>query len=520
MITYEKVLEITKVNESFKMKYQDFNGTTVAQCTYFLAKPGDFFDAKKDGSMVKGTELRGITFVNENKGQGWKTYLFIEKFFNINQTNGSNITNMKLIINEKEEICNINKLFAINGDINKICRAVDLKETLEVAEYNRDTETTGKVFKINKLEKKILETEKPENSWMFNDVKHLKIERISNKEDGSAIRFLLINNDLVAKTKFSFESEQTEMAMSIVNKKGNEKLKEFILKTLDMGIVALFEIVSPWNKIVLNYSETSLKLLQLRDENNEGKYINPYTFELIKKYNIEIAKEENVNKVELVSKKYTKKEAIEILGENKFNSLDNFLNYLLKNKVKEKELNTNMLPLEIILLSSEYIEEKEGVVITFNNSKMAKIKNSWYMRLHGILSDGLKENRLIKSILEETIDDTIAIIPEKNIEERRYINDITNIIVDYVNSLSNKAYDIVEKEYKNNDKKAIAIKYKEDKLIFPYVMLLVNKGLDFELVENAVKERVIFECRKLEMAKRFLKNLGFENELKLLNTDN
>lgn len=41
--TYEDVKLICEKNESFKMKEQTFGGTTVAQCTYFLASAGDFF---------------------------------------------------------------------------------------------------------------------------------------------------------------------------------------------------------------------------------------------------------------------------------------------------------------------------------------------------------------------------------------------------------------------------------------------------------------------------------------------
>ena len=34
-----------------------------------------------------------------------------------------------------------------------------------------------------------------------------------------------------------------------------------------------------------------------------------------------------------------------------------------------------MKPLDLLLLSAEYIENKEGVVITFSNGKMAKQKH-------------------------------------------------------------------------------------------------------------------------------------------------
>jgi len=41
--TYEDVKLICANNESFKMKHQKFENTTIAQCVYFLASIGDFF---------------------------------------------------------------------------------------------------------------------------------------------------------------------------------------------------------------------------------------------------------------------------------------------------------------------------------------------------------------------------------------------------------------------------------------------------------------------------------------------
>jgi hypothetical protein len=82
------------------MKHQRIGNSIVAQCTYFLASAGDFFDAHNDKSMIDATELRGITFIKEDGSEEWKRYLFLDKFFNINQCNGSNVTYMNLKIND------------------------------------------------------------------------------------------------------------------------------------------------------------------------------------------------------------------------------------------------------------------------------------------------------------------------------------------------------------------------------------------------------------------------------------
>jgi len=464
LLTYEEVLEITKINESFKMKHQMVGDTEVAMCTYFLASAGDFFDAKNDGSMIRATELRGITFVKP-KGGEWKTFLFLDKFFNIGQTNGTNITNMELTINGVKEICNINKLYSIDGI--KAWRAIDLKVGMEVGVFDRNTETVGELFKIVSLEKEVLSTARPENSWMYHDVKDLEIDRVANKDDGSAIRFLLLNGELVAKTKFSLEAEQCSMAMEVVNKDDN--LKAFILKTLELGYAALFEIVSPFNKIVLSYSDTTLKLLQLRDENDNGKYLNVYTNNIVKEFNILVANAEPL---------YT---------------------------------------LDELLALKETVEDKEGWVITFKNGKMAKVKTNWYMNLHGILTDGLKEHKIIEKILDETIDDTIAMIPEENVEERDFIDGITEVIINHVNHIVSDAETKFKKSW-NGNKKDLALEYKDDKGAFPYIMNFA-KGNTIEEVEKNVSERVQFNCRRLEMAKTYLRCLGFTTELKLIEDD-
>lgn len=322
LLTYEDVKLICEKNESFKMKHQTFGNTTVAQCTYFLASASDFFDAHKDGSMIRATELRGITFVKVGDGD-WKRHLFLDKFFNVNQTNGTDVTFVNLTINGITNKVNINKLYSFDG--NKAYRAIDLKVGMTVGEFDRKEETVGELFTIETIEKEVLPPEHRENSWMYDDVKDLEIVRVADKDDGSAIRFLLLNDTLVAKTKFSLEADQTKLAMSIVD--SDQNLKNFIIKSLELGLAALFEIVSPFNKVVLSYKETSLRLLQLRVEST-GEYLNIYNNDLVKEFNITTSKQESLDLIETVAKRFTEDEARTKLGNKKFNSLDEFLNYL------------------------------------------------------------------------------------------------------------------------------------------------------------------------------------------------
>lgn len=462
-LTYEDVKLICEKNESFKMKHQRFGDTLVAQATYFLASAGDFFDAHKDGSMVRATELRGITFVKEGEGE-WKRYLFLDKFFNVNQTNGTDVTWMDLKINGISKKVNINQLYATSD--GRTYRAIDLKVGMTVGEFDRGNETVGTLFTIETLEKKVLAPEHRENSWMYDDLKDLEIVRVANKEDGSCIRFLILNGELVAKTKFSLEAEQTVMAMEVVN--ADPKLKAFILKTLELGLAALFEIVSPFNKVVLSYSNTSLKLLQLRDENT-GEYLDIYTHPLVAEYGVVTAVREPL---------YTLDEMFELAATT---------------------------------------EDKEGWVVTFANGKMAKIKTDFYMAIHGLLTDGLKENLLVSKILNEEIDDLLAFLPVDAVAERDFINELTSVVVCHVNSIATEAFELFNKGY-NGDRKEFAIKFRHHPLFS--LMTTLFKENNYESIEKAVVKRVIHDCRKLEMAKAYVKSLGFNRELKLLEDDN
>jgi hypothetical protein len=267
-------------------------------------------------------ELRGVTFVKEGNGE-WVRHLFMSKFFNINQTNGLDATHMDLNINGVTTKVNINKLYLTTDE--KTYRAIDLKVGMTVGEFDKANNTViGNFFTIETLEKTVLPPENRENSWMHDDVKHLDVMRVANKEDGSAIRFLLIDGVLVAKTKFSFESDQTVLSMQVVNNDSN--LKKFILKTLELNLTALFELVSPLNKIVLSYNETDLKLLQLRDSN--GEYLDIYNHPLVLEHNIHTTNQESLDLLNEVSEKFTISEVREKLGNLKFNSLQEFLVFL------------------------------------------------------------------------------------------------------------------------------------------------------------------------------------------------
>ena len=164
--------------------------------------------------------------------------------------------------------------------------------------------------------------------WMYEDVKDKKVDMVQVKEDGSVISFIkLPNGNVVAKSKMSFVSDQAIMAQEIYD--NNEVIRNFINCCLDQNLVPVFELVSPFNQIVLVYNDTQLRLLQVRD-NNTGKYLNIYEIKtLIEPFKcIIIAQALDMAKINDILKLYNKEQLLQKLEESKFFSFDDLLDYL------------------------------------------------------------------------------------------------------------------------------------------------------------------------------------------------
>ena len=228
------------------------------------------------------------------------------------------------------------------------------------------------------------------------------------------------------------------------------------------NLAAFFEIVSPFNTIVLKYKTTELKLLQIRDENT-GEFLDIYKHPLVQKYNVDCAAEEPIESIESLMQK------------------------------------------------AKITEFKEGWVVHFNTGKIAKVKTDWYLALHSIMSDGLKEHIIIEHILNETIDDVLSAIPEENVDERNFINTITEIVDDYINKTSNLLYNNVNGTY-NGDRKQFAIDNKGDPFFDIKMKLCGNNTI--EMAEKLVIAKVLDKTKRLEMARSWLRDQGFVLELK------
>jgi len=502
-LNLEKVTALSTQNSAFLHKIETINSRQVHQLTYFQPSPDDFFDAFKDGSDFNATELRGITYVEEEDEV--KRFIFINKFFNFGQTNGTATTIVKLTINGLEEVLNINALYETQD--GKIYRAVDLKLNLVVKKYNVDINIKNDFITIKTIQKEIVNDYNPDNSWMLHDCRDYEVIRMSVKEDGSAIRFIKINGKLYAKTKFAFQSEQALMAMEIVE--NDLELKNFIEETIEKGFAALFEIVSPFNTIVLKYKNTELRLLQMREEET-GLYLDIYNNDIVKKYaNLKLAASFDIELIKVIVSKYNLRSIKDLIKDNKYETIESLLLDITDNL----SINGSTTFLDFMDLIKDNIVGVEGWVLTIikdGKYKLGKTKTKWYMDLHHTLTDGLKEHILIDKILNEEIDDILSAIPEDNKEEREFINKITNITLEYFHETINKCIAIVKEEY-DGDKKSFVAKYKGNKKLFSYLMATIACDSDIERLGEVVKNDILKQARKLEMAKTFLSDIGLES---------
>lgn len=288
--------------------------------------------------------------------------------------------------------------------------------------------------------------------WMYEDVAGKKIVGVSDKSDGSMITFVrLPNGNIVAKTKMSFVSEQAEMAQKIFDE--NEGYRNFITLSINMGYTPVFEIVSPHNQIVLSYTDTELRLLQVRKPN--GEYVKYSTL-------VQRANEHGMKLSHVLPDHY--------------HDLDKLL---------------------ALKLTEELIE---GYVVVFEDGQMAKIKTEWYMQLHGLVTEGTRENLLIKTILDDNIDDVLSQLVGDS-EKRTFIEETTNLVTHHFN---HHVALIKEKlTTYDGDRKAYVDVHRNYEY-FSVLMRFVGTEIHELAIEETLKDVIVKKTNGLAKAQEFL----------------
>lgn len=291
------------------------------------------------------------------------------------------------------------------------------------------------------------------------NLKHLKIIRVDEKLDGSMIRAIILpNNKILCKTKVGFTNIQSKIANDCVIK---QELTEFIKETSNLRIAAIFELCSPFNKIVVDYKETELRLIQMRDEET-GLYLDIYSHPLVLKHNPKIVY----------------RHPVMTFGD---------------------------------LLNKQSTEEgKEGYIVTLENGQMNKFKTKWYFDRHKLINNASYENNLVKMICEETLDDAISLLDKDN-QQRLYAEEMQLFLLGHIRDLVVQAVELSKKN--DGDQKKFAIENQSNPMFSITTKALKREpdGDDLQsFILKAVKSQVANNCRRLEMARSYLNKHGFK----------
>ena len=292
--------------------------------------------------------------------------------------------------------------------------------------FNKD----GSLYKRFVLLEKFFNLNQVANS-MYSIVKNYKIKFISNKEDGSIASFIkLPNGKIIGRSKMGFDNDQANGINRVY--KTNKDINSLVDWCLSNDIIAVFEYVSPQNRIVLRYSSEELILLRLRD-NKTGKHIDI-------------------------------REHLDKIGSIKIAPFEDDI----------KDLD------HLIELTATQVD-KEGSIVTcedeFGKDFFFKIKCPWYMERHGLLTNDIyREHIIIGYILDDKIDDILGQIPEDESEAHQRIQKIILIVKREINNLVsqiNSAYS--EFVRSGADKKDYAINHRVGNPNFHFVMSM-DKG--------------------------------------------
>jgi T4 RnlA family RNA ligase len=292
-----------------------------------------------------------------------------------------------------------------------------------------------KFFNVNQYEE-----------WSFENLSKLEIESVFLKEDGSIISFVDISGNIVARSKMSFNSYQSDLANKIYQE--DVELQEFVKFCISNDLVPIFELVGPSNPIVVEYQKNELILLRLRSRKT-GQYL-----------------------------------PVKELGNRWGIKTPPLLNYTLS------EL------MEMV----DTVEGIEGWIVNFKNGISAKIKTKWYLDRHKLFTSELnRENDIIRLILEDKIDDIISQLKLED-NKRNFISNITDKINFWIEKSYNEIIDL-SKDW-NGDRREFSIKNRNHPLFGISISYLSGSGE--QNLRDMLKSKLKKDTLRLERAKSFL----------------
>jgi len=289
-------------------------------------------------------------------------------------------------------------------------------------------------------------------------LKQYPVIMVQEKLDGSMIRMIKFpDGKIVCKTKVGFSNDQSRMAMRYLE--STPPLLQFVNEALDQGLAPIFELCSPLNRIVVNYSKTELRLIQMRDEST-GLYLDIYNHPLSLKYGL------------VTSEKHP------------------------------------LFTFEELLHKQNTEEDREGYVVTLSNGVKFKLKTMWYFERHKLMDAASYENDLVKMICEEKLDDALTLLDKDN-ERRVYAEQLQLFLAIHIKDLIHQSIEL-SKNF-NGSVKDFALANKGNPL-FNLAVYVVNMtdSEKHEYLATKVKDRLTKDCGRLEKARSYLSKNGFK----------
>lgn len=203
--------------------------------------------------------------------------------------------------------------------------------------------------------------EKPDTT----DLDVSRPHHVLDKLDGSMISPLMVGGGIRWASKMGITDVSMQAEVFVQTKPEYTKFSE---KCLRWGKTPIFEWLSAQNRIVLDYGPDQLTLIAVRD-NVDGIYASRSDLE-------GFSAEYGLPLVDTVS--------------TALSSVGQFVEEL-----RQKE-------------------NVEGVVITFNDGHMVKVKTDWYVQLHRAKDKIARERHLIALILDDGLDDLLPVLSDED----------------------------------------------------------------------------------------------------------
>lgn len=273
---------------------------------------------------------------------------------------------------------------------------------------------------------------------------------IMEKMDGSMVRPLVINDEIVLGTKMGV----TEIGQDATKLLTDEQ-KVWLRELYDNGKTPIMEYISPDNKIVIQYQEAKLVLLAIRD-NLTGNYYMPHwaPFETVPTY-----------------------------GSMEGNIQD----YIARAREQEG---------------------REGDIIRWANGHAVKIKNDWYVRIHKVKDMIRTERHILNIIVNEEMDDLLPVLDEADTKTVKDYEKRFNAALDNVLGRIEGLVMIAKKVY-GGDKKTVALEFAPN-LIHKQDARFIFSVLDGKDLRPLVLDHIAKSVTKTEKYEELVKWMGIE----------